>query len=166
MESISVIRSALTGINVTAPDAPVAINNCTVQHNKGISLFDFFFFLSEKVSKLNRTNKVMSRVSISGYGIYVNSSYGMTHINDCTVLENGADGIKYVHSDERPDDKLDRSGIYDLCTFPKTASQVFPVTIFVEQTKYSSRIKQCTQVSHSLAAKPTCASRYEIYRSN
>ncbi|XP_020286537.1 protein bark beetle isoform X2 [Pseudomyrmex gracilis] len=114
MESISVLRSALTGINVTAPDAPVAINNCTVQHNKG-------------------------------YGIYVNSSYGMTHINDCTVLENGADGIKYVHSDERPDDKLDRSGIYDLCTFPKTASQVFPVTIFMEQTKYSSRIKQCTQ---------------------
>lgn len=35
MESISVLHSALTGINVTAPGAPVVINNCTVQHNKG-----------------------------------------------------------------------------------------------------------------------------------
>lgn len=35
MESISVFHSAFNGINVTTPDAPVVINNCTVQYNKG-----------------------------------------------------------------------------------------------------------------------------------
>lgn len=84
---------------------------------------------------------------VSGYGIYVNSSSGMAYIGDCTVHDNGADGIKYVHSDERPDDKLDRTGVYDLCTFPTTASQTFPVTIFMEQSKYAPIVKQCPQVS-------------------
>lgn len=84
---------------------------------------------------------------ISGYGIYVNSSTGMAYVGDCTVLDNGADGIKYVHSDERPDDKLDRTGVYDLCTFPSTASQTFPVTISMEQSKYAPNLKQCWQVS-------------------
>lgn len=35
MESISVLHSVLTGINVTTSDAPVVINNCTVQFNRG-----------------------------------------------------------------------------------------------------------------------------------
>ncbi|KAL6268222.1 hypothetical protein P5V15_001333 [Pogonomyrmex californicus] len=114
MESISVLHSALTGINVTTSDAPVVINNCTIQYNRG-------------------------------YGIYINSSIGMAHINNCTVLENGADGIKYIHSDERPDDKLDRNDVYDLCTFPTTASQTFPVTISMEQNKYAPNVKRCPQ---------------------
>ncbi|XP_011334038.1 protein bark beetle isoform X2 [Ooceraea biroi] len=114
MESISVLHSAFTGINVTAPKGPVVINNSTLQYNKG-------------------------------YGIYVNSSSGMAYISDCTILENGADGIKYVHSDERPDDKLDRTDIFDLCTFPTTASQTFPVTISMEQSKYAPYVKQCPQ---------------------
>ncbi|XP_015436907.1 PREDICTED: protein bark beetle [Dufourea novaeangliae] len=114
MESISVLHAAFTGINVTTPNAPVVINNCTVQNNRG-------------------------------YGIYVNSSSGMTHINDCSVLDNGADGIKYVHFDERPDDRLDRTEVFDLCTFPTTASQTFPVIISMEQSKYAPNMKRCPQ---------------------
>jgi len=85
----------------------------------------------------------------------VNSSSGMTYISDCTILENGADGIKYVHSNERPDDKLDRTDVFDLCTFPTTASQTFPVTISMEQSKYAPNIKRCPQVNiiYSLLAK-------------
>lgn len=71
----------------------------------------------------------------------------MAYISDCTVHENGADGIKYVHSDERPDDKLDRTDVFDLCTFPTTASQTFPVTISMEQSKYAPNVKRCPQVS-------------------
>lgn len=114
MESISVLHSAFTGINVTKPDAPVIINNCTVQNNRG-------------------------------YGIYVNSSSGMTCINDCNILDNGADGIKYVNFDERPDERLDRTEVFDLCTFPTTASQTFPVIISMEQSKYAPNIKHCPQ---------------------
>lgn len=84
--------------------------------------------------------------SFIGYGIYVNSSSGMAHINDCSILDNGADGIKYVHFDERPDDKLDRTEVFDLCTFPTTASQTFPVIISMEQSKYAPNTKVCPQV--------------------
>jgi len=74
----------------------------------------------------------------------------MASINNCTVFENGADGIRYVHADERPDDKLDRNDVYDLCTFPTTVSQTFPVTISMEQNKYAPNVKQCPQVSCSV----------------
>nr|KAF7437889.1 hypothetical protein H0235_000280 [Vespula pensylvanica] len=114
MESISVLNSAFTGINVTTPEAPVVLTNCTVKKNKG-------------------------------YGIYVNSSDGMAHIDECSIQENGADGIKYIHHDERTEDKLDRTGIFDLCTFPSTTSQTFPVTISMEQSKYTPNTKRCPQ---------------------
>ncbi|XP_046838795.1 protein bark beetle [Vespa crabro] len=114
MESISVLNSAFTGINVTTPEAPVVLTNCTVKKNKG-------------------------------YGIYINSSDGMAHIDECSILENGADGIKYIHYDERTEDKLDRTGIFDLCTFPSTTSQTFPVTISMEQSKYTPNTKRCPQ---------------------
>ena len=83
---------------------------------------------------------------ISGYGIYMNSSTGMAHINNCIVTDNDADGIKYVHHDERPDDKPDRADVYDLCTFPTTASQTFPVTISLGQYDYVPNPKRCPQV--------------------
>lgn len=35
MESISVLHAAFTGINVTTPDAPIIINNSTIQNNRG-----------------------------------------------------------------------------------------------------------------------------------
>jgi hypothetical protein len=35
MEFISIIGSAFTGINVTTPDAPIVISNCTIQSNRG-----------------------------------------------------------------------------------------------------------------------------------
>ncbi|XP_058792901.1 protein bark beetle isoform X2 [Phymastichus coffea] len=115
MESISIVASAYTGINVTHPDAPVVISNCTVQSNRG-------------------------------YGIYVNSSSGMAHIHNCIVVENEADGIKYVHHDERPDDQgADRADIYNLCTFPGTASQTFPITISAGQRNYAPTQKRCRQ---------------------
>lgn len=71
----------------------------------------------------------------------------MAHVSDCSILDNGADGIKYVHFDERPDDKLDRTEVFDLCTFPTTASQTFPVIISMEQSKYAPNMKRCPQVS-------------------
>lgn len=156
MESISVLHSAFTGINVTAPDAPVVINNCTVQYNRGelstIAIQSFYLFSRyllhlDVLSRSIIVNNTPYYAFISGYGIYVNGSSGMAYISDCTVLENGADGIKYVHFDERPDDKLDRTDVFDLCTFPTTASQTFPVTISMEQSKYAPNTKRCPQVS-------------------
>lgn len=36
MDSITIINSAYTGINVSMPEAPIVITNCTVQNNKGM----------------------------------------------------------------------------------------------------------------------------------
>lgn len=85
--------------------------------------------------------------SFSGYGIYMNSSTGQAHIHNCMIIDNDADGIKYVHHDERPDDKADRADVYHLCTFPATASQTFPVTVLLDQSKYAPNQKKCPRVS-------------------
>ena len=77
----------------------------------------------------------------------MNSSSGLAHIDNCAVLDNGADGIKYVHHDERPDDKPDRADVYDICTFPSTTSQTFPITISMEQNEYAQNSRKCPQVS-------------------
>ncbi|KAK0090170.1 hypothetical protein PV325_002595 [Microctonus aethiopoides] len=77
-----------------------------------------------------------------GYGIYINSSMGMAHIDNCVIIDNGADGIKYLHHDAKPNDKLDRSDVFDICRFP-TTSQTFPLTISLLQSKYSFNTKNC-----------------------
>lgn len=43
-----------------------------------------------------------------GYGIFINSSYGLAHIDGCSVSENGGDGIRFVRAEERPDENADR----------------------------------------------------------
>ncbi|XP_046609560.1 protein bark beetle isoform X2 [Neodiprion virginianus] len=114
MESLSILHSSFNGLNVTSPNAPVVITNCTIRSNKG-------------------------------YGIYVNSSTGLALVENCVVLDNGADGIKYVHHDERPDEKLDRTDNHDLCQLPGTTSQTFPIIIFMEQRNYKLNREVCTK---------------------
>ncbi|CAG5108295.1 Similar to bark: Protein bark beetle (Drosophila melanogaster) [Cotesia congregata] len=114
MQWVSILYSSFTGINITSPEAPITITNCTVRSNRG-------------------------------YGIYVNSSTGLTHIDNCVVLDNGADGIKYINHDEKPDDRLDRTDIHDLCTLPVGSSQTFPITVSMEQNYYALNSKECPQ---------------------
>ncbi|XP_057327444.1 protein bark beetle isoform X2 [Microplitis mediator] len=114
MQWVSILYSSFTGINITLPEAPIAITNCTIRNNRG-------------------------------YGIYVNSSTGLTHIENCVVMDNGADGIKYVNHDEKPDDRLDRTDIYDLCTLPVGSSQTFPIIVSMEQNIYGLNSKECRQ---------------------
>jgi len=52
MESISILHSAFTGINVTAPEAPVVINNCTVQYNKGAKREDANYRYFSQMQKI------------------------------------------------------------------------------------------------------------------
>lgn len=75
----------------------------------------------------------------------MNSSTGLAHINNCEVLNNAADGIKYVHHEERPDDKRNRGEISDFCTFAAQNTQTFPITISMEQSKYSQTGQKCLQ---------------------
>lgn len=80
----------------------------------------------------------------------MNSSSGHTLVENCTILDNGADGIKYVHHDEKPDEKLDRTENHDLCQLPGTTSQTFPIIIFMEQRSYKLNREICTKVFNSI----------------
>ncbi|KAI8422542.1 hypothetical protein MSG28_006346 [Choristoneura fumiferana] len=120
MEDIEISHSAFNAINVTSPNAPIVINNCTIQNNRG-------------------------------YGVYVNSTYGMTKIENCMIHDNGGDGIKYVVHELNIDEKFDRSEVFDLCTMPSTPSQTFPIQMSVEQSRYSNMERDCEQKFYTRA---------------
>lgn len=81
-----------------------------------------------------------------GHGIFVNSSYGMAHIDSCVIDGNGGDGIKYVHNEERPDEKIDNSDLSDFCTLATVDSQTYPVTVFASQEYVYNIEKRCSKV--------------------
>lgn len=114
MEDMEITNSAFNAINITLPNAPIIINNCTIQNNRG-------------------------------YGIYVNSSYGMTKIENCLIHDNGGDGIKYVVHEMNIDERFDRSEVFDLCTMASTPSQTFPIQMSIEQSRYSNMERDCNQ---------------------
>lgn len=112
MSHIEVISSAYNGINITKPQAPFTINNCTLRNNRG-------------------------------YGIFVNSSYGLSQINNCVINENGGDGVRYVRAEERPDEVANRLSYYDFCNLAVASSQTFPIQLFAEQTVFLNQERVC-----------------------
>jgi hypothetical protein len=115
MDHLEVVNSAYNGINITRPDGPVTVNNCTLRSNRG-------------------------------YGIFINSSYGLTHIDGCVINENGGDGIRYVRAEERSEERSDRSGYSDFCNIAMVSSQTFPLQLFAEQTIFLNQVKSCDKV--------------------
>ncbi|XP_072396976.1 protein bark beetle isoform X1 [Diabrotica undecimpunctata] len=81
-----------------------------------------------------------------GYGIFINSSYGLAQIDGCTVTENGGDGIRFVRAEERPDERADRNGYSDFCKLALASSQTFPVQLFAEQTLFLTKELICNKV--------------------
>ncbi|XP_066146694.1 protein bark beetle [Euwallacea fornicatus] len=81
-----------------------------------------------------------------GYGVFVNSSFGLTHLDGCVINNNGGDGVRYVKAEERPDESSDRSGYGDFCQVAVTSSQIFPVHVFAEQSIQNRLTRECTKV--------------------
>lgn len=80
-----------------------------------------------------------------GIGVFVNSSYGLAHFEDCTVSQNGHDGIRYVGHDLRGDERRDRSSIHDFCTLPTTAGQTYPIAVSLVQSQFAGASKDCSK---------------------
>uniref|UniRef100_A0A7G3AYY4 Putative scavenger receptor n=1 Tax=Lutzomyia longipalpis TaxID=7200 RepID=A0A7G3AYY4_LUTLO len=78
-----------------------------------------------------------------GIGIFVNSSYGLAHFEGCTVSSSGADGIKYEGHDWRFNERPGQLRIYDLCSLPTTAGQIYPIWLSVDQSQFSAVPKEC-----------------------
>ncbi|XP_023022507.2 C-type lectin domain-containing protein bark beetle isoform X1 [Leptinotarsa decemlineata] len=80
-----------------------------------------------------------------GYGIFINSSYGLAHIEGCVVNENGGDGVRFVRAEERPDERADRYGYNDFCQLAIASSQTFPLQLYAEQTLFLNREVTCSK---------------------
>ncbi|KAL5280481.1 hypothetical protein ACFFRR_004453 [Megaselia abdita] len=78
-----------------------------------------------------------------GIGVFINSSYGLAHLENANIRENGDDGVKYVAHDLKPEDIRSRTTIFDFCTLPITSSQTYPVSILVTQNFYATNSKEC-----------------------
>ncbi|KAK5644294.1 hypothetical protein RI129_008139 [Pyrocoelia pectoralis] len=114
MNNLEVLNSAYNGINITLPDAPVTISNCTLRGNRG-------------------------------YGVFINSSYGLSHVDKCIITDNGGDGIRYFHNEARPNEKRDISDISDFCTLAITSSQTYPIEIYADQSIFYGTDKYCSK---------------------
>ncbi|XP_055855042.1 protein bark beetle isoform X1 [Episyrphus balteatus] len=79
----------------------------------------------------------------NGIGVFVNSSYGSVKMDGCVIVDNAADGIKYVGHDLRPDLRTDRATIHDFCTLPTTSGQTFPISLSMHQKFYVGAAKEC-----------------------
>lgn len=79
----------------------------------------------------------------NGIGIFVNSSQGMVDLKGINVIDNAADGIKYVGHDLRSDERKDRASIYDFCTLPTTSGQTYPISLSFTQKFYAGSEKEC-----------------------
>lgn len=90
--------------------------------------------------------KNINPIKISGFGIYINSSWSGFNINNAKVESNGADGIRYLFGDAIPDQKLDGVDVFDLCTVPITLTQVYPIRMSLDQGETSMLRKECRKV--------------------
>lgn len=77
-----------------------------------------------------------------GHGIYINSTYGYSKIENSVIVENGGDGIRYIHNEDRPNE---RGTANDFCTLASVASQTYPVEVFAEQTIFPASEKICSK---------------------
>ncbi|KAJ8986059.1 hypothetical protein NQ317_003352 [Molorchus minor] len=80
-----------------------------------------------------------------GYGIFINSSYGLAHIDGCAISGNGGDGIRYVRAEERPEERADRAGYQDFCQMA-VSGQTYPVQMFAEQSIFQIEARDCSKV--------------------
>lgn len=129
-------RARSTVASVEVLGTPPVMSFVTIDHSAftGINITrpDSAFTLREVTVRRSR-----------GIGIFVNSSYGFAHFEDCTVRDNGDDGIKYVGHDLRSDERHDRSTIFDFCTLPTTAGQTYPVAVSLKQSQFAGTSKEC-----------------------
>lgn len=81
----------------------------------------------------------------NGIGIFVNSSQGLVQLDGCSVVDNAADGVKYVGHDLRGTERTDRASIYDFCTLPTTSGQTYPISLTFSQKYYAGSSKECSK---------------------
>ncbi|KAK6621229.1 hypothetical protein RUM43_011535 [Polyplax serrata] len=80
-----------------------------------------------------------------GYGVVVNGSHGDVLIENTVIADNGGDGIRFARHEPESGDQFDRSSFYDFCMIPTTASQTYPVVVWMQQNEFNPTTKECYQ---------------------
>ncbi|XP_055710937.1 protein bark beetle [Phlebotomus papatasi] len=115
---------------------PPVLHHVTVDHSAftgiNVTRSDAAFTFRDVVVRRSR-----------GIGIFVNSSYGLAHLEGCTVSSSGADGVKYEGHDWRFNERPSQLRIYELCSLPTTAGQIYPIWLSVDQSQFSAVPKEC-----------------------
>ncbi|CAD7000236.1 unnamed protein product [Ceratitis capitata] len=97
---------------------------------------------------LPQSGFVIQNVTIqknNGIGVFINSSQGMVQLEGCNIMQNVADGVKYVGHDLRANERMDRATIYDFCTLPTTSGQTYPISLSFTQKYYAGSEKVCSK---------------------
>ena len=149
---VTVKWSAYTGLNFTNPQADVGISDSLIVDNRGrvqMPRFDnckihskfgtffsrlFFFFL--------------------GYGVFINTSYGLVQLFNSTVLANGGDGIRYVfHNVTEP---LFNRDAQDFCSsLDRGTTQLYPLTLNALQDKNNSPNRRQCEKAFEVTSRTT-----------
>ncbi|XP_065210133.1 protein bark beetle-like [Planococcus citri] len=132
--------SAVSALQIEG--VPPVISSCSISFSafNGINVTD-------PQAPVTIVNSTIS--NNGGYGVYINSTVGGALLEGCTVEQNQADGVKYVHHEE-PVYSVERShNPLDFCTFPTTSSQTFPITVNFDQSLYAAQAKECHQTFYA-----------------
>ncbi|GBO98348.1 Protein bark beetle [Eumeta japonica] len=80
MNDIEISNSAFNAINITLPNAPITINNCTIQNNRGLTSG------SGKTYDLNITDTIIS--DNNGRGVAIENLRSQIHIHRTSISNN------------------------------------------------------------------------------
>ncbi|XP_059476974.1 protein bark beetle isoform X2 [Neocloeon triangulifer] len=115
MHALTVTNAAFHGLNVTRPQAPVAITDSTFANNAGFGVY---------------VNSSTGLVHMVGSVVTGNGADGVRYVHHDEVPDRKV---------------IDGADVFDFCTFPITNSQTFPIPIFAEQGKYNPVDKDCNK---------------------
>ncbi|KAF7287908.1 hypothetical protein GWI33_000255 [Rhynchophorus ferrugineus] len=160
---IQVSKSTLRYVNIYHAGAGRDYNTSSALHIEGVPpLLENLDIISSLYNGINVTD-IGVPITINnctirnnrGYGIFINSTFGLAQIDGCVITDNGGDGIRYVKAEERPEENADRKGYEDFCRMSVSTNPVYPIYLFAEQTIQNQRTQECvkdfsTQEGHVL----------------
>ncbi|XP_037072320.1 LOW QUALITY PROTEIN: protein bark beetle-like [Pollicipes pollicipes] len=113
MYGVTVRHSAGGGINITAPDSLVNINNCTVEHNAGTGIY---------------VNTSTGLVHVHDCRVLGSGADGLRLVQ---------------HDTQTPRREVDGTAVADFCSSGTIARQIFPLYTVAQQFKTSHRPIRC-----------------------
>ncbi|XP_030745583.1 protein bark beetle isoform X2 [Sitophilus oryzae] len=150
-------QSTLRHVNIYYAGAGRDYNTSSALHIEGVPpVMESLEIVSSLYNGVNVTNPsapiVINNCTIRnnrGYGVFINSSYGLAHLDGCVINDNGGDGIRYVKAEDRPEESTDRRGYTDFCQLAVSSSQIYPIYVYAEQSVQTQHELECNNALYT-----------------